>query len=46
MTFKELKSKRINKTRKLLINVKEIIDEYAEEIAKLNIKILKVENPD
>lgn len=46
MTFKELKNKRINETRKLLVDVKEIIDQYAEEIAKLNIKILKADNLD
>ena len=45
MTFKELKKQRINKTQILLTDVKNIVDTYSEDIAKLNIKILKIDNP-
>ena len=41
MAFKDIREKRLSKTEKLLNQVKEIIDEYAEEIAKLNIEILE-----
>ena len=46
MTFKEIREERLSKTEKLLNQVKEIIDEYAEEIAKLNIEILEQDKID
>lgn len=44
MTFKELKVQRINKTKILLDLTKNIVDEYSEKIAQLNIKLLQTEN--
>ena len=46
MAFKDIREKRLSKTEKLLNQVKEIIDEYAEEIAKLNIEILEQDKID